>query len=489
MVLTRAQRWREARRAPLGRNSDRKRRGEDGRDVRQKPGRLTMGTFNIMDGRGNRLELACKQLRRHGIDFGVLTETKVNGFHTHSAYGYDIFATKCSNSHQGGVAFIVRNEADWHVESVRRHGSNVIQCTLVHDDRRTNVLGVYIPPSEETMETMATMDKAMKNEKWDESIILGDLNVRFDTQGDSRSREIVNALKTYDLVDLSQCFRTRSKKPYVWTWRRFQKGEAVQSICDYILFGRRLRWKNFRVDDVQFDTDHRLIKGDLTLTRSWRYRAYLNLRKKPPLEIIPTDQSDGEPQGVNRQLQEIMDKVPKLTQPEREERNWISDETFGLLKRKCRALRANDSAGVHHYGRLLRRHIRRDRRRRIHNVAVCIEAKLDSGDIIGAYGILRHWYRKFTGKALKPSPIDISKTKETYDKLFTAEEFSQELPYDFQYDGPLVDDSVPEEDEIVTALMKMRNRKAPGLSKISVDQMKIWYRRAFPEEEEKEGDP
>ena len=58
-------------------------------DKKEKSG-ITIGTYNIVDGRANRLELACKRLQRQGIDIGVLTETKVNGFHTVSAYGYHI---------------------------------------------------------------------------------------------------------------------------------------------------------------------------------------------------------------------------------------------------------------------------------------------------------------------------------------------------------------------------------------------------------------
>ena len=37
----------------------------------------------------------------------------------------------------------------------------------------------------------------------------------------------------------------------------------VRSICDYILHGKNVKWKNFNMIDTMFDSDHRLIKGNL----------------------------------------------------------------------------------------------------------------------------------------------------------------------------------------------------------------------------------
>ena len=131
-----------------------------------------------MDGRGNRLEMACERLRRHGIEIAILTETKLVEYHTTFQYGYKITATKCENQHQGGVALLSKKQSTWHIESIKKHGQNIIQGTLVHGEKRTNLVGVYIPPSDEKMETIQQLDKVMKNERYDDTIILGDMNVR-----------------------------------------------------------------------------------------------------------------------------------------------------------------------------------------------------------------------------------------------------------------------------------------------------------------------
>ena len=122
----------------------------------------------------------------------------------------------------------------------------------------------------------------------------------------------------------------------------------------------------------------------------------------------------------------------------------------------------------------LRRSLRRDRRKRVWNVSKFIEERLDVGDVIGAFDVLKNWYKKFTGKNMKPSVGDLEDTRKVYEKLFKKDELTDDMPFDFDYDGPEVDDSIPSEEEIKRALFRMRSRKSPGLSLISVDQLKEW---------------
>ena len=49
---------------------------------------------------------------------------------------------------------------------------------------------------------------------------------------------------------------------------------------------------------------------------------------------------------------------------------------------------------------------------------------------------------------------------------------TDELPFEIHYSGPPIKDDIPDEIEIHNALFKRRNRKAPGLSKITVKLLK-----------------
>lgn len=53
-----------------------------------------------------------------------------------------------------------------------------------------------------------------------------------------------------------------------------------------------------------------------------------------------------------------------------------------------------------------------------------MEDKLQSQDIVGAFDILKHWYRKFSGKTLKTTPAELDSTRNNYVKLFTSDNFS-----------------------------------------------------------------
>ena len=194
-----------------------------------------------MDGRGSRLQLACKVLQQLNIDIAILIEAKLNGRHTISSYGYDIMATKITHQSQGGVVIASRRSKDWHLEGGEKFGSNVMKTTLVHDGRRTKIIGAYIPPSETDLQTTHYIDQALTNETPEKCILLGDFNLNYEQPKDHRTELIVDSLKSYDFRNLATKFKSTRKKPYWWTWRKFREGRRVQSICDYIFYRKRLQ--------------------------------------------------------------------------------------------------------------------------------------------------------------------------------------------------------------------------------------------------------
>ena len=102
-----------------------------------------IATWNIIDGQGNKIEMACNRMWHHGNDLAILIETKLNGFHTVQSEDYNIVASKCTNQHQRGVALAHKESKNWHIESPSTSGRNVIKCTLVYKSNRTIVVGVY----------------------------------------------------------------------------------------------------------------------------------------------------------------------------------------------------------------------------------------------------------------------------------------------------------------------------------------------------------
>ena len=333
------------------------------------------------------------------------------------------------------------------------------------------------------MATTKQLDKALENVDYSRLIILGDLNINYANPKDRRSWEIAEAIKTYGLKDLSKSFKSKPMKPFTWTWGVWRGDKKIRAICDYILYGDKTKWKNFKVVDLPFDSDHRLIKGKLMVRKDKQYKNYIRERKTANLDIFKQKTPDG-----NTTPDDLLSTLHKSLEEEKPKekfnRSWISKQTFELLKKKAKALRGGNTEEVEMLGKNLRRSLRKDRRERINKVSDLIETQLEKGDIIGAFEHIRHWYRKFTGKPLKPSRYKLEETKKVFEDLFKSEELSDVNPYNFEYGGKEVKDDIPDEGEIIHALYQMRNRKAPGLTKISIDQIKRWYELAHPEEGE-----
>jgi hypothetical protein len=80
-------------------------------------------TYNITSGRTGRLEQALRACSTMGIDWGILTESKLTeGIHTRFSSGYWVVATDAPSPMQGGVALFYRECTEFQVESIRRHG-------------------------------------------------------------------------------------------------------------------------------------------------------------------------------------------------------------------------------------------------------------------------------------------------------------------------------------------------------------------------------
>ena len=461
---------------------------ENGGKERRKNDNINIGTFNIIDGRSNRLELASWNLERHNIDICFLTETKLNGYHTSSTYGYDVIATKCSNPHQGGVALLYRKSKEWHLEDTKTIGDNIIRTTLVSRAGRIILIGVYRPPSEEDLKTIHQLDETLKGTENSKLIIMGDLNVKLDKPKNHIQEEVTNALQSYNLRDIAKNFKSREKKKkyFSWTWRIEREGEKIQSKVDYILSNRDINWKRYSVIDTEFDSDHRLIVGKLWIDKQLNYRNYLRSRTPPPMRTT-TDHTSQSPNPTPDNLLEDLTELSKeerknMKQIPQQDKSWISERTFTIMRRKTDAKKKGKDEETKRLGKEVRRSLRKDRRNRVARIADQIEEHMEKKDIIGAYDILRHWYSKFTGKVPKPSAVKLTETKEIYDRLFQKVPLPDGEELEFPYDGPTVDDTAPTEEEIITALYRMRNRKAPGITGITVEDLKRWEQGANPGE-------
>ena len=285
------------------------------------------------------------------------------------------------------------------------------------------------------------------------------------------------------MSNISRKFKCQKNKPHRWTWQQTREGKKVRAICDYIFSGETAEWRNFVPIDINFDTDHRLLTAKIISKGKEKYKHYVKMRMKPSVTLFsPRSKVSNSQNDQNEYLRIIKESIEEDQKGREKKKSWVSEETYGVLNRKIKALRQNDLEKIKQLGKELRRSLRKDRRNRVNEVSTKIEEELKRNNVVEAYNILRSWYKKFSGRSERPSLEDLASKREFYANLFSKEETERET-LKINYEGNDVDDSIPEEKEIIKALFKLKNRRAPGLTGITVEQLKGWYRLAHPEDE------
>ena len=439
---------------------------EDTHGIEFHDGFIRFGTVNIVSARQNRLNMALRSLFKMEIDVAILTETKLTDDRfSHYDHGFEVFASKARSAQQGGVALAFRqNSRKWHIEGVKFHSPNVVTAEVVTGVKRWLLVGSYIAPSETSQETITTIQKISDTTQLD-IIWLGDFNTNLDQVKDARQAEISASVANVSLFDLSKHFVQKHK----WTWRQKREGRWLRSTTDYFLVKNRTEWKNCKkVFFDGFDTDHLLIKGDL-LVKQGKYHKYVSGRKKYPLKFKVKNDIDDEFAKLRKSRQKLPQQPPWRLQ------SWISAETWKLIDARAAGRRSGTINGeqLDKINKTIKKSIRRDKRIRTDKVGSEAEAKLASNDSKGAFKVIRGWYQKRTKRPPKPTREDLRKVRQSYVDLFEKEPID-ELPFPVHIEPFEISDEIPEEEEIIEALSRLKLNKAPGPSKIRAEDLKRW---------------
>ena len=444
---------------------------------------LYICTYNIIAGAQNRINAAVRCLRTMNIDIALITETKLQGYHTTQCEGYDIVASRAKSKHQGGVALCYRRSKNFHIEGTRIFGPNVIAATLISGRKKWRLVGAYIPPSEEDGSTLGFAQAAAAISPELPLILLGDLNVDLMTAGETATNdtqgEKVAFVASLGLKDLNQHFRQR-RGIGDWTWSMLREGRRLYRRCDYILTTDTTDFRTLRIKNPRFDSDHRMLLGVLKSGSTRQHKHYVNSRSRYSLEIRPEDKTRAD--FLMEELTEFIEKPPS-SDPQSE--SWISEATWKLFDAKAQARRRGDSVTAKNLKKPIRKSLQADRKRRIDKLSTEIEALLKAKQVQTAYGLLRGWYREKPGHIAKPTIQDEKKTRDEYESLFTPEESPGE-PIPIHRSSCLINDSPPTAEEVCEALMGMKLGKTPGGSGIRVEHLRDWMEGAKPGESQKQ---
>ena len=126
------------------------------------------------------------------------------------------------------------------VESLEKHGPNVISFELVTGERRLLMVRGYASPSGDDA-TNQFISRALDGQvQGQDCILLGDLNSNLIHPRDDREAMLVAELAGHGLEDMISHFWQRSRYGHLQTWNQSFADRRIQSSrCDYILSSDR----------------------------------------------------------------------------------------------------------------------------------------------------------------------------------------------------------------------------------------------------------
>ena len=123
----------------------------------------------------------------------------------------------------------------------------------------------------------------------------------------------------------------------------------------------------------------------------------------------------------------------------------------------------------------IRRLLRRDRRDRADWVSQEVATELEAKHVHEAYERLSGWYRRRGGRQSRPTESDLEAIRVEFSTLYKAT-MSPGPPLPINVQPAEIDDSIPQEPEIVEALHRMRRGRQPGPSGIRVEHLLDWHK-------------
>jgi len=436
-------------------------------------------TYNITSGRAGRLEQALRACSTMGIDWGILTESKLTeGIHTRFSSGYRVVATDAPSPMQGGVALFFRECTEFQVESIRRHGGNVISFMIVTGGRRQSVVGCYIPPSDQDLQTLHHINEAFLRfgpgvTPW----VLGDINADIKSPQTAWQAAVITELVGKGLVDALAHFRQRSRFRDLRTWKMRRNGIVISSRCDYILIPdcSVLRFAGLR-DPRYFSSDHLMVIGEHLGSSHSTGAAYIRGRKAFPLGTPkwgPMSQTDFLFEKVLAQVQVPAQPTLYARPP------WISAETWqrvdDMHQHKRRRLTVEYSQPKQ---RALKRKVLQafatDRKRRTIAAGNHIEHLLASDQLSEAWKGLQAWYRHHGDHPPKPAREDLEIITMEREALYEQRPPPGEsipIAIHAPFDVP---DGTFDDAEIAVAVRRLPRGKSPGPSQMKAESIKEW---------------
>jgi hypothetical protein len=185
---------------------------------------------------------------------------------------------------------------------------------------------------------------------------------------------------------------------------------------------------------------------------------------------------------LERLFKEVYEAKPRTTRRKTTTNHWISKTTYNLFKKKATARAHNQAEQTKQLGKLVQQSLKDDQKIRVERVAKQSTHFLETNNSHEASQYLQGWYKPARVRSSNPNNIDMTKIQQEYLKLYAkAPPVEPPIQTNTVYN---INDQTPDEEEITTALKRMRLKKAPGLWGILIDMIRQWQQKAKDKEQQ-----
>jgi hypothetical protein len=221
-----------------------------------------------------------------------------------------------------------------------------------------------------------------------------------------------------------------------------------------------------------------MVTGGLRSDPKLEHVRYLRARQTFPIQkqhtSIPPDTVNDEYDKLKRCI--------KLQAPHVERQakaSWITNDTWKLIdaqtsKNKNRSFQPGERQRL---SRRIKRALQRDCKQRTIKSGDEIEHNLQAGRLKTAWRVLQTWYKHTGDRPPRPTRLDLRKITNEYKELYRANPTFDDL-LDIHLTPFLINDGIPDNHEIATAVRKLRNGKAPGPTGLRAEHLKTLLQRA-----------
>ncbi len=218
-------------------------------------------------------------------------------------------------------------------------------------------------------------------------------------------------------------------------------------------------------------SDHRAVVAFIWKGKVGKLKRYRKSRQTFPLQLPPAEEQDAQTRLFGELWATCKDDVPTQRKPS----NWISEESWRLIAHRAMLRRTGClcQMGGHCMQRQIGAMLCKDHADRMEWVGTLIESKLTRGNVQEAFHHLKGWYRATSEMQARPCFHTMERQTSERVDLY-ARRLLPGDPLPINVERTKINDDVPLDGEIRTAVSELSNGHAAGASGMSAKHAKEW---------------